>query len=153
MGTSVGLFSTQTIDSMNTNWKLISADYIQNNVISDIKFRKIDSSLWVSTFGGGIYKTHLTSSGYISGIQTTPKNKMEFKIYPNPSRTNFTVKTSDFSGNMNYQLIDLQGKIIKTGIVESNVQNIRISQLPRGSYVLIIEQRGEIIYRNKVLLN
>ena len=153
VGTSVGLFSTQTIDSMNTNWKLISADYIQNNVISDIKFRELDSSLWISTFGGGIYKTHLTNSGYIAGIQTTPKNKMEFNIYPNPSRTNFTVKTNDFSGNMNYQLIDLQGKIIKTGIVESNVQNIRISQLPRGSYVLIIEQRSEIVYRNKVLLN
>ena len=154
IGTSVGLFKTETLDSMNTKWLPMSSDYLQNNVISDIKYRTLDSSLWVSTFGGGIYKTYLTSNGFAANVNMSNEKETDIKVYPNPARNQITIETKTaFENNNSYAFYDGSGKIIKQGTLQHSTQTININQLPRGAYVLIIEQSGNSIYHKNMILN
>ncbi len=70
-------------------------------------------------------------------------SKGELKIYPNPVSVSLTI---DMEGSpdycFNYRIIDLHGKIIKTGKTESGSTNVDMSAFPNGSYILHITGDG-----------
>lgn len=56
VGTSVGLFMTQTLDGANTVWTQQGADQIGNVVVSTVKVRPIEGVVVASTHGNGIFR-------------------------------------------------------------------------------------------------
>ena len=63
-------------------------------------------------------------------------------VYPNPTHNSFILSTKDII-NMNFTLVDIQGKVVLTGKIESSEDKVDISNLSRGRYNLVFE--GESI--------
>ena len=62
-------------------------------------------------------------------------------VYPNPTFNSFTLSTKDMT-NMNYTLVDLQGKVVLTGKIESTEETVDISHLSKGQYNLVFEDES-----------
>ena len=62
-------------------------------------------------------------------------------VYPNPTFNSFILSTKDMI-NMNYTLVDIQGKVLLIGKIESSEEIVDISKLSRGQYNLIFEDES-----------
>lgn len=62
-------------------------------------------------------------------------------VYPNPTYSSFTLATKDMI-NMNYTLVDIQGKVVLTGKIESTEETVDISKLSKGQYNLVFEDES-----------
>lgn len=87
----------------------------------------------------------------VLGTEDFSNNSFEITVYPNPNLGEFTV-LSNYEGN--FQLIDLQGRIISEGILKSagtengrNAYSFQYPNLPKGMYLLNItnEQKREVV--------
>ena len=65
----------------------------------------------------------------------------QISIYPNPTSTTFTI-TSKNSINSSFKLIDIQGKVVLTGKIESPEYTVDISSLSMGQYNLVFEDES-----------
>ncbi len=87
----------------------------------------------------------------IIGINKTSIN-LELAVYPNPTNNYLSLKTENNDG-LNYQLLDLQGKIIKSKKVTSNTTSIDIEGLPTSTYFLKITKNNNEIKTFKIIKN
>ena len=62
-------------------------------------------------------------------------------VYPNPTFNSFTLSTKDMI-HMNYTLVDIQGKVVLTGKIESTEETVDISILSKGQYNLVFEDES-----------
>jgi hypothetical protein len=62
-------------------------------------------------------------------------------VYPNPTYNSFTLSTKDMI-HMNYSLINIQGKVVLTGKIESTEETVDISKLSKGQYNLVFEDES-----------
>ena len=108
-GTSVGLFSTTKLDSMNTIWIHEGASTIGNVVVDMIDVRQSDGYVAVGTHGNGVYTTYVTElpTG-LKEITTHPENFKLYPAYPNPFNSSTTIRFF----------------LPKTGLVRMTVYNI-----------------------------
>ncbi|MBC7185988.1 MAG: T9SS type A sorting domain-containing protein [Calditrichaeota bacterium] len=84
-GTSMGLFSTTRLDSMNTVWVQEGAQSIGNVVVDMIDVRQSDGFVAVATHGNGVYSTYVTELP--SRVPTAARPVRGFALlpaYPNP---------------------------------------------------------------------
>ena len=63
----------------------------------------------------------------------------EFKVYPNPSNSHISI--SNITGNFKFEIYTLKGELIKEG----NYNNIPISELENGIYIIKIISDNRII--------
>jgi hypothetical protein len=62
-------------------------------------------------------------------------------VYPNPTHNSFILSTKDMI-NMNFTLVDIQGKVVLTSKIESSEDKVDISNLSRGQYNLVFEDES-----------
>jgi hypothetical protein len=62
-------------------------------------------------------------------------------VYPNPTHNSFILSTKDMI-NMNFTLLDIQGKVVLTGKIESPEYTVDISNLSMGQYNLVFEDEN-----------
>jgi len=62
-------------------------------------------------------------------------------IYPNPTNACITVEVSE--ANFVYELMDFNGALLKTGVVQSNQSEIDLSEYAQGVYMVNILQNGQ----------
>ena len=78
----------------------------------------------------------------LKGVIITPRKKIKenvsFKIFPNPATNYINIETDDNFENVNYQIINLSGQIMKNGKILSNTETVDISDLKNGTYVVRI---------------
>jgi hypothetical protein len=95
-GTSVGLFSTTKLDSMNTVWVQEGASTIGNVVIDMIDVRQSDGFVVVGTHGNGAYSTYITE--YPSAVEEEEETAGQIAsftlhpAYPNPFNATTTIR-------------------------------------------------------------
>ena len=79
---------------------------------------------------------------------------LEAKVYPNPVIDNLTlsIKNSELN-NVNYQLYDIQGKIIKSENIKSDETNITLENNSSGTYFLKINLNKTEIKSFKIIKN
>ena len=99
--------------------------------------------------GGDILYNGPDANLLISKYKSTPLGIEEslidpLKIYPNPSKGNFIVKLGKLKENLNYQIVDVLGRVVLNGIFTTHVNNIDLSQTKAGVYFL---QMGETTYK------
>ena len=62
-------------------------------------------------------------------------------VYPNPTYNSITLSTKNMI-NMNYTLVDIQGKVVFIGKIESSEEIVDLSKLSRGQYNLVFEDQS-----------
>jgi hypothetical protein len=66
----------------------------------------------------------------------------DIKIYPNPNEGAFTMELSKVLIGEHYQLLNMQGKVVLEGNIESTTMQMEVFDLPAGNYVLSVEGMG-----------
>jgi hypothetical protein len=63
---------------------------------------------------------------------------MVYQIYPNPTKGLFTINITGMNSNMDLEIINMQGKVIRSEKLINNKQNltenIDLSMYPKGIY-------------------
>jgi hypothetical protein len=88
-----------------------------------------------------------------TGVKETTIN-LEMNVYPNPTTNYLTLKVDDFElSTLNFQLIDLQGKIIENKKVTASSTTIKMEALPKAIYFLNVTKGNQLIKTFKVIKN
>jgi hypothetical protein len=91
--TSVGLFSTSTLEGSNTIWTLEAPIEIGNTVVETIDVRPIDGKVVIGTFGKGAFSSTFTKTD-VNEVNVIPKEFVLQQNYPNPFNPSTTIKYS-----------------------------------------------------------
>ncbi|MEA3444234.1 MAG: T9SS type A sorting domain-containing protein, partial [Bacteroidota bacterium] len=157
-GTSIGLFVTHQLDSLNTEWHQIGGDDFGNVVVEMVYTRETDGLVIAATHGKGIYTTHITSIEQVIPLSENEisTNKIDFRVYPNPIIDRATIDISlNYPDDLKISVFDLSGRIVRK-IEENHVESgshsfeIDISELKSGTYVLKIEGKN-IVATKKIM--
>jgi len=85
------------------------------------------------------------------GINETTIN-LELSVYPNPTTNYLTLKVDEFElSTLNFQLIDLQGKIITSKKVKATTSTINVENLPKAIYFLNVTKNNQVIKTFKII--
>jgi hypothetical protein len=92
--------------------------------------------LYAGTHGRGIFKT----SEFLTSVPKSNIQTVTMDVYPNPANSFVAYKMSaSVRGNVNYQILDLQGRVVLSGSHNALGQtDINISNLKMGSYILSV---------------
>lgn len=74
-------------------------------------------------------------------LSVSQHEKTNFRIYPNPANKNFRIQSEYNLTNEEFQIIDIQGKVVKTGLY--NGEQISVSELKGGFYFVRIKNLSE----------
>lgn len=154
VGGSTGLYGTDRLEGLDTEWRQIGTSTIGNVVVEHIKFRDSDGKLVVGTHGTGVYSTFITSiyDVFPDLVSVSENTKQLLSVYPNPSKdvVNLEWSTSDEWNSI--QITDINGKVIFEESVNSNSKKLETSNWQRGVYFinLIGEKKTE---SQKLILN
>jgi hypothetical protein len=118
------------------------------------------------TVGQVVYTTNTGSNGSVAqGVQqpyeisvTTGVNEttinLEMNVFPNPTTNYLQLKVgSEKLENLNFQLIDLQGKVIENKKVTAITSTINMEELPKAIYFLNVTKNNQLIKAFKVIKN
>ncbi|MCI5055261.1 MAG: T9SS type A sorting domain-containing protein [Flavobacteriales bacterium] len=134
VATDVGCYYKQ--DTANS-WQLLG-NGLPNVVVDDLDYNQTDNIIYAATFGRGIWKydlsqlpigTHLEDKNILNGIHVFP-NPTEDKIFVNMDKPH----------PITYEVIDVQGRIITTGIENSSFD----LNLNKGIFWLRIMDEQEV---------
>lgn len=122
-------------------------DPIPDNFPDNIGIAAIDatyptSSASHSAAEGGHPLGDLTWWGIDLGINSTNINNSIVSLYPNPVSNTLNIKVDlETSSNINFRVLDLTGKAVKTGLIagSGNINTIDVSNLKSGLYIYTIE--------------
>ncbi len=73
-----------------------------------------------------------------------PNVTNNFFVYPNPTSDKFTLKSNSSLINSIYYIVDQQGKTVLTGKITLENSSINISKLPKGLYLLNVDNHDNI---------
>lgn len=71
-------------------------------------------------------------------------SEQHFNVFPNPTDGQLTIK-SDLNGNFNYSITDINGKQMKSGIIKGEQDQLNVSDLSNGFYILNIFSESQVI--------
>ena len=78
------------------------------------------------------------------GVNETAIN-LELSVYPNPTTNYLTLKVEE-TANLNYQLFDMQGKVIENKKVTTNTTSITMEALPTATtYFLNVVKNNQVV--------
>ena len=77
----------------------------------------------------------------------------EIALFPNPATNEFTIEVSDMIGQLNYQLHDAKGGILKEGLLDSKRTTVEIAEFPSSAYLLNIIAPDKKFKTYKVIKN
>jgi len=114
--------------------------------------------------GQMVYTTDSKEAGsVVQGVQRPYKitttdikkldNTISFKAYPNPSSDDLFLEMNAFRNEkLNYQLYDIQGKLIMTNPIEIPKTQINMRALALGSYVIhIYDSKNQAIQTIQII--
>tara|TARA_B110000037_G_C17035891_1_gene471588 strand:- start:343 stop:825 length:483 start_codon:yes stop_codon:yes gene_type:complete len=88
-----------------------------------------------------------------TGINETTIN-LEMSVYPNPTTNYLQLKVeSEKLENLNFQLIDLQGKVIENKKVSATTSTIKMETLPKAIYFLNVTDNNQVVKTFKIIKN
>jgi hypothetical protein len=115
-GTSVGLFSTTKLDSMNTVWVQEGAETIGNVVVDMVDVRQSDGFVVVGTHGNGVYSATVTEiPSAVRNPENVPQSFALENAYPNPFNATTHIRFSiPKEGPVRLAVFDVRGAEIAT---------------------------------------
>ena len=150
VGGSTGLYATDKLEGVDTEWTLIGAQQFGGVVVENIQFRAQDGKLIVGTHGTGIFTTTIESiyDVFPDLVSTQELKTKPFQLFPNPA-TNFV--NIDLNDKYEFMIVkDINGKTIEELEINSNTLKYNTSKLKSGIYLISLS--GESIYSTKKLI-
>ena len=72
-------------------------------------------------------------------------------IFPNPTADQLTLQISELNDKqLSYQLVDIQGKILKAEKLTSKSTQIEMSNLPVASYIINVYEAAKLVQMFRV---
>lgn len=113
VGTSTGLYATNTLDGANTEWKLQGETTIGNTVVEYLDYRSSDNTLAIATHGRGMFlgNTSTSVSTENNEIVNVPERFSLDQNYPNPFNPSTTISYSlPANSNVGITVYDINGR-------------------------------------------
>ena len=139
--TALGVYFTE---NGGTSWKKLGQGF-PNVDVKDIEIHYTADKLVAGTFGRGMWEISI-ANGTLNVDDTNLNN--EFSIYPNPTKNNLFIKTSD-NKSYNYMIYNVVGGIVKKGKIENS--SIDVSNLATNIYMVRIFN-NERSFTKKVII-
>ena len=87
-------------------------------------------------------------------VDEVPQIQLIASVYPNPTIENLTLTIKEFDiSNIDYQLYDINGKIISNGQINQNETQIEMVNLPAALYFLKITNNQNVLKTFKIIKN
>ncbi len=140
LATELGVWTTEDITAEEVNW-VQSVNGMPNVRVDMLRIREADNRVVAASHGRGFFTTTYPK------LDVSVKNVLEtskLNIYPNPAKNVFTIETNKESFS-NWELTSLSGKIIKTGLIQNNTEQVYVSDLETGMYLISIKNDTEKI--------
>ena len=153
VGTSIGLFATDSTDGLNTVWEQNGAEEIGYAVVTMMDYRTIDGRLVIATHGSGTFESFVNDAkkynqpGFAADVFTS-------KAYPNPFIAESTISFDlPEDGEVIIDLFDDSGRLIrnllfapqyagKNQIVWDGLNNAGVP-VRSGIYFVVINYNGK----------
>jgi hypothetical protein len=120
-------------------------------------------------FSSGLvfYNTHSATGGSVlEGVQQPYEiyvvtgngeytdNPIDYQVYPNPTTRSLLLKADNkHVQDLSFQILDNNGRLLKTGSVRGNEGPVSMEQFTPGSYYLIIMERNSVVKTFKIIKN
>ena len=128
VGTSVGLFATDSLIADSTVWIQQGANTIGNVVVTAIDSRASDGFVVIATHGSGVYTTNYTSVSQIAGVRQLAMDNGQLTVYPNPAKESTTVEFELGENSKTALLIyDEMGRLVQT---------VLNKEMPKGRHII-----------------
>lgn len=115
VGTSTGLYATDTLINNGTVWVQQGTNNIGSAVIDMIDARTTDGLVVVATHGSGLFSTKITSVNQITSIKDVSSEEFTFSVYPNPVGDQLNIDWDD----------KLKGKVLSISIINELGQQVK----------------------------
>ncbi len=149
VGTTIGLFSTNSINGANTVWERETAtagtpaSAINNAIVNSIAHRWVDNTMVIGTHGNGMFITQLGSPISIATSISNPiRNNTKFiqKVYPTLTQNNVNYLVGDMYTikRLNIQVSNMSGAVVYNKETGYDNGQVDLSRLSAGTYILTI---------------
>ncbi len=149
-------------------WTKIEGSFIADGGEKFITIGNFDTNEETDTMfvsGGGVFRPNQPDywrSAYyfiddvsVTVDTTTGINELEqvkFEVYPNPANEKLIIETEQVNEQNSFQLMDITGRVVFTLAVQAAKTSVDISMLGTGVYVVVLEQKGGMVVRRKIVV-
>jgi hypothetical protein len=140
---------TNSFDTASPVWNQ-SFNGMSNVKVTDLDLRN-DNGVYAATYGRGIF-SGVFDDRILAVDDLT--NKKGVSIYPNPSNGKFNININQYSGKVNIQVADLNGREVYASKNESfnSEKALDLQMLESGIYVVRISGE-DLNYSQKIIKN
>ncbi|MGB1248107.1 MAG: T9SS type A sorting domain-containing protein [Chitinophagales bacterium] len=147
VGTTSGLFSTETLQSDMTVWAREGVETIGNVPVAMIVSRPYDNNIVVATHGNGMYSTKQFISN-VNDINLVENGFYMGNPFPNPASDKVKMEYRiDESADVSIKVIDVFGREVATlveGTVKAGTYEARwYPQNATGNYFIVMDVDGQ----------
>ena len=116
------------------------------------------------SIGQVVYTTHSGTTGSVAqGVQQpfeimtvvgieVKEIQLEMSAYPNPTTHFLTLKIENYpQKNLNFQLTDINGKIISSDRITGEYTQISMSEFPAASYFQLVKSDDQLVKNFKII--
>ncbi|MDD4213795.1 MAG: T9SS type A sorting domain-containing protein, partial [Bacteroidales bacterium] len=115
--------------------------YCSNEYFSSFKVFTSEQKLHIVDMS--TYLNYYLNDSITNIFEVNYKNNIN--VFPNPARDYIIVKTENTENEKNYFISDMEGKIVLSGLLQSDSSSINVRKLKKGTYFLKIGP--DIIYK------
>lgn len=148
IGTELGVWYCNNFDSATPNW-IQSYNGMSNVKVTDLDMRN-DYTVYAATYGRGVFSGMFTNLT-LSGVDFV--NSSNIKIYPSPAKEIINVAISNYSGDLNIEMYDINGRIVKSVALDfTGSYAVDLKGLTSGVYVVKLVG-DQLNYTEKIIIN
>lgn len=152
VGTSIGLYSTTTINSTSTVWANEGSGAIKTAIVNDLAYRWQDNTLLVGTHGNGMFMANIGNA--VTGVNDPIRNDKNFikTSFPTAANNQLWYQTGNLTGirKMEVEVIGINGQVIFKQQVPFRDGSIPVNKLANGTYILnITSDNKKYVYTNR----
>ena len=149
IGTELGVWFTNSFNTTSPVWYQ-SFNGMSNVKVTDLDLRN-DNAVYAATYGRGVFSGVFTAATLANEDFSNSKG---VSIYPNPSNGQFNININQYSGKVNIQVADLNGREVYNVVNEkfNSEKAVNLQMLESGIYVLRISGE-DLNYSQKIIKN
>lgn len=88
----------------------------------------------------------------VTGLKDAPEIALKFLAYPNPVYNQLILQISKIpEENLSYQLVDMQGSILREGMIYVQEVAFPFDAYAKGTYILLIFKEGKLVKTFKIV--
>jgi len=155
--------STQTMDIASNRYFLLTPTYILGIEMDRGEIRSSTFSNKVNMYGFNSLnykytgeKTMIMGQGNEGGRNlsnsSVQSEKISYSVYPNPANDHIKIETNQLEDSKVQLFNSIGARIADIDFKDSNKLDVDVSAYPEGIYYLIINQKGHVVLKEKLMI-